>query len=138
MSVSKIDSFKPYISSMSFVAGLSLGIAIAVISDMRRNINEANTRDLGGDVKKGLSQRASIVVGSWLVTSVVAFAALAFRHFVFKIAAISSAGLSIAVMLSLKGEVQKNSTAFQGDTHAKLTKAVEHVFTIAIPALVAL
>jgi hypothetical protein len=136
MSVSKVSSFKAYIPPMALATGLCLGVAICAIGDMRRIINESNMND--ADVKKGLSQRASIVLGSWIVTSAVAFAGLAFRHPVFKIGAVASSAIPIAVMVSLKGGVQKNSATFQGDTQAKLTRAVVDVFVLAIPALVAL
>ncbi len=136
MSISKIASFKTYIPPMALAAGLCLGTALGVIGDMRNIIKEANIDN--SNVKNGLSQRATIVLGSWLVTSAVAFAGLAFRHPVFKLGAVASSAIPIAVMVSLKGEVQKNLAAFQGGTPAKLTRAVVNVFVLAIPALVAL
>lgn len=136
MSISKVSSFTAHLPSMTLAAGLCLGVTVGVIGDMRRIINEANIDN--SSVKKGLSQRATIVLGSWIVTPVLAFAALAFRHPVFKIGAVVISGLPMAVMFSLKGEVQKNAAAFEGDTQAKLTRAVEHVFLVAIPAIAAL
>lgn len=136
MPISKVSSFKPHLPSMTLAAGLGFGIAIGVIGDMRRIINEANIDN--ANVKNGLNQRATIVLATWIVTPVLAFAGLAFRHPVFKIGAVASSALPIAVMVSLKGEVQKNLALFQGDTQAKLTRAVVNVFALAIPALVAL
>lgn len=121
---------------MTLATGLCLGTAIGVIGDMRRIINEANIEN--SNIKNGLSQRATIVLGSWFVTTAMASAALVFRHPVFKIGAVASLAIPIAVMVSLKNQVRNNGTAFKGDTHAKLTRAVEYVFIVALPAIAAL
>jgi hypothetical protein len=128
----------PYwnIPPMALAAGVSIGVTIGIIGDLRRIIIDEKT--CNSDVKKGLVQRVNIVFATWCTTPVLAFAGLAFRQPVFGILAFASSGVSFAVMLSLKGEVQKNSKSFHVDTQTKLAKAVEYVFLTAIPAIGAL
>lgn len=141
MSVSKVASsfvppaFSKAIPAMALVAGVCIGMTVGIIGEIKK-INDANTGN--PDIKKGITQRVTIVFFTWCATPVLALAGLASRHPGFGMLAAASSAVSLAVMVSIKGEVQKNPAAFQGDTQTKLARAVEYVFAIAIPSIATL
>src|SRR3954470_11703556 len=112
MSVSNIAYFNStvfntdwHVPPMALAAGVCIGVTVGFIDEIKE-INNANT--CNSDVKKGINQRVMIVFAGWCATPVLAFAGLAFRHPVFGILAVASSGVSLAAILSIEGEVQKN------------------------------